>query len=107
VNFAWRPPESLVRLRNRIQTTVSYGTSFLGVCIIRTAADECRTVSESRRNQFDFRMDTGFSEMLRAGMTFSYVVSAQEHLSQELRQIIFTIYGNLILRAGQLRCSGS
>jgi hypothetical protein len=103
LNFAWRPPVSLIRMRNRIQTTLSFGTSFLGVCIVRTASDECQTVSESRRNQFDFRMDTGFSEMLRGGLTFSYVVSEQRHLSQELSQFIFTVYGNLTLRAGQLR----
>jgi hypothetical protein len=48
-------------------------------------------------------MDTGFSEALRGGLTLSYVVSAQEHLSQQLTQIIFTVYGNLTLRAGQVR----
>jgi len=103
VNFAFRPPQSLVALPNRIQTSLNYSRSFLGVCIVRTGTDECRVVSDSRRDAFDIRMDTGFSSMLRAGLTFSYIVNEQRHVSQKLRQYVFTIFGDLSLRAGQLR----
>jgi hypothetical protein len=103
LNFAFRPPERLVRLPNRIQTSLAYSTSFLGVCIVRTGSAECRTVSDSRRNQVDFRMDTGFSAMLRGGLSFSYIQSDQRHLSQRLRQYVFTIFGDITLRAGRLR----
>ncbi|MBE0594028.1 MAG: cell surface protein SprA, partial [Gemmatimonadales bacterium] len=103
VNFAFQPPERLVRLPNRIQTTLAYSTSFLGVCIVRTGSAECRVVSDSRRNQFDFRMDTGFSSMLRGGLSFSYISSDQRHLSQRLRQYVFTLFGDITLRAGRLR----
>ena len=70
---------------------------------MRTGSEECRVISDSRRNQFDVRMDTGFSSMVRAGLTFSYILSEQRHTSQKLRQIVFTIFGDLTLRAGQLR----
>jgi hypothetical protein len=102
-NFSWRFPQGLIRLRNRIQTTLSYNVSILAVCILQTGAEMCRTVSDSRRDQVNFRMDTGVSESLRAGLTFSYVVSDQRHLSQKLTQMIFTVYGELSFRAGQLR----
>jgi hypothetical protein len=103
LNFAFRPPESLVRLPNRIQTTLAYSTSDLGVCIVTTGSPECRVVSDSRRNQFDFRMDTGFSTTLRGGLSFSYILSDQRHLSQTMRQYVFTIFGDITLRAGRLR----
>jgi hypothetical protein len=101
--FAFRPPESIVRLPNRIQTTLAYSTSDLGVCIVRTESAECRVVSDSRRNQLDVRMDTGFSTTLRGGLSFSYILSDQRHLSQKLKQYVFTIFGNITLRAGRLR----
>ncbi len=103
LNFAFRPPQRLLRMRNRIQTTVAYSTSVLSVCLLRVDSDECRTVSDSRRNQLDVRLDTGFSSTLRGGLTFSYIRSEQRHLSQGLNQIVFTVFGELNLQAGQIR----
>ncbi|MDH3367434.1 MAG: hypothetical protein OEO17_06285, partial [Gemmatimonadota bacterium] len=103
LNFAFRPPSSLVRMRNRIQTTLAYSASVLSVCLLRTDSDECRTVSDSRRKQLDFRLDTGFSSTVRGGLTFSYIRSEQRHLSQGLNQIVFTVFGELTLQAGQVR----
>jgi len=101
--FAFSPPASLVSLRQRIQTSLSFNSSLLAVCLLRTGTDECRTVSDSRRQQFDVRMDTGFSSMLRAGLSFSYIVSDQRHTSQKLTQTVFTVFGDLTLRAGEVR----
>ncbi|MGD8726267.1 MAG: cell surface protein SprA, partial [Gemmatimonadales bacterium] len=103
VAFAFRPPRSLVDLRQRIQTSLSFNSSLLAVCLLRTGTDECRTVSDSRRQQFDVRMDTGFSSMLRAGISFSYIVTDQRHTSQKLTQTVFTLFGDLTLRAGEVR----
>lgn len=103
VSFAFRPPTSLVTLRQRIQTSISFNSSLLAVCLLRRGSDDCRTVSDSRRQQFDIRMDTGFSTSLRAGLSFSYVVSDQRSTSQKLTQTVFTIFGDLTLRAGQVR----
>jgi hypothetical protein len=103
LNFAFRPPATLMRIRNRIQTTVAYSASVLSVCLLRVDSDECRTVSDSRRNQLDVRLDTGFSPTARGGLTFSYIRSEQQHLSQGLNQIVFTVFGELTLQAGQIR----
>jgi hypothetical protein len=73
------------------------------VCILQTSAEECRSVSNSRRDQVDFRMDTGVSQSLRGGLTFSYVVNDQRHISQKLSQMIFSIYAEVNFRAGRLR----
>jgi hypothetical protein len=103
VNFAFRPPQSFISLRNRIRTTVSFNSSVLSVCLLRTGTDDCRTVSDSRRQQLDLRLDTGFSSTLRGGLSFSHIVSEQRHTSQKLTQTVFTVFGDITLRAGQVR----
>jgi hypothetical protein len=102
-SFAFRPPESLVSMRNRIQTSISYNWSVLAVCLLRVGSDECRSVSDSRRQQFDVRMDTGFSSSVRGGLSFSYILTDQRHTSQRLSQIVFSIFGDLTLRAGRVQ----
>jgi hypothetical protein len=103
LNFSFRPPASFLALRNRIQTSLNYSRSNLGVCVVRTGSAECRVVSDSWREAFDIRLNTGFSATLRAGLTFSYIVNEQRHVSQKLRQYVFTVFGDISLRAGQLR----
>jgi hypothetical protein len=103
VNFSFRTPESLVRLRSPVQTTMAFNSSQVAVCLLRADADECRTVSDSRRHQLDVRLDTGLSEILRGGATFSYVVSDQRHTSNKLTQMVFTIFADINLFAGQIR----
>jgi hypothetical protein len=102
-NFAFQLPGLLFRLPNRIQTTVGYNSSILSVCILRTGENDCVVVSDSRREQFDVRMTSGISSALRGGLTFSYVVNDQRHTSQKITQIVFSIYGEVNFRAGQLR----
>jgi hypothetical protein len=102
-NVSFRPPRSLIPLRNRIQTALSFSSSMFAVCLIRVGSDECRTVSDSRRQQADLRLDTGFSPTVRGGLSFSYIVTDQRHTSQKLSQIVFTVFGDLTLTAGRLR----
>jgi hypothetical protein len=101
--FAFRPPSGLVRLRAPVQTTLSFNASTLAVCLVRADAEECTTVSDSRRRQLDLRMDTGLTSVVRGGATFSYVVTDQRHLSSRLSQLVFTIFADVNLFAGRLR----
>lgn len=101
-SFAFRPPESLVRLRAPLQTTVGYSSSTRAVCLVRAGSGECRDVSDSRRQQFDVRTDTGLTSEVRGGLTFSYVVTDQRHTSQRLSQVVFALFADIILFAGRL-----
>ena len=101
--FAFRLPESLVRMRDRLHTTVSYGSSTVSVCLLRTGTNECRTISDSRRQQFDVRVDTGLGELVRGGMSFSYVLSDLRHTASRLTQVVFAIFLDINLLAGQIR----
>ncbi len=102
-NFGWNLPRSLVPSGNRVQTSIAFNSSTLAVCLLQTGAADCRTVSDSRRDQLDIRMDTGFTQTLRGGMTFSYVLTDQRHTSQTLSQVVFTIYADINFVSGQIR----
>ena len=102
-NFGWNLPTSLVRSGNRVRTTVAFNSSTQAVCLLQTGAVGCRSVSDSRRDQLDIRLDTGFTASLRGGMTFSYILTDQRHTSQTLSQIVFTIYADINFVSGPVR----
>lgn len=103
LNFAFRTPQSLLRLRNEIRTTITYATSTVATCLIQVNASECLPVSESYRSALDVRMDTGFSSQVRGGANFSYVITGQRHLSREFSQMVFSIFAEIFFVSGQLR----
>jgi hypothetical protein len=103
LNFAFRIPRSLVRLRNEIRATVTYATSAVATCLIQVNTTECVPVSENYRSALDVRMDTGFSSQVRGGANFSYVISGQRHLSREFSQMVFSVFAELFFVSGQLR----
>jgi hypothetical protein len=103
LGLRFRPPAALSRTRNEIRTTVSYTSSSRAQCLLAAGSSECRTVSDSRRQVLDVRLDTGLSERLQGGATFSYVLSDLRHLSQRLSQAVFTIYIDYRFFAGEIR----
>ena len=103
LGFGFRPPESLIRLRSQIRTNVTFNSSKRAVCLVRAGSDECRSVSDSRRHQLTVRLDTGLSEMLRGGANLNYVVNDLRHTSDKLSQIVFSIFLDLRLFAGEVR----
>jgi hypothetical protein len=103
LRLRFRPPTGLIRTRNEIRTMVSYTSSTRAQCLASTGSSECRTVSDSRRQVLDVRVDTGLSESLQGGATFSYVLSDLRHLSQRLSQAVFTIYVDYRFFAGEIR----
>jgi hypothetical protein len=86
-----------------VRTSVSFTASKRAVCLITTGSSDCRTVSDSRRRTFDVRLDTGLSETLRGGATFSYVLNELRHTSEKLTQTVFSIYIDYRFFAGEIR----
>jgi hypothetical protein len=103
LSFQFRLPRQLLRSRSPVRTTLSLFSSKLSACLQRFDSDECRQVSDSRRRQVDLRLDTGVSESLRGGATFSYTLTDQRHTSNKLSQVVFGVYLDLRLSAGQIR----
>jgi hypothetical protein len=103
LSFGFRPPRSLIRTRSQIRTNVRFNSSKRVVCLVPLAGSECRTVSDSRRQQIDMQMDTGLSETLRGGAIFSYVLNDLRHTSGRLSQYTFRVFLDLRLFAGEIR----
>ncbi len=103
LGFGFRPPAALFQSRNEVRTSVSFTASKRAVCLITTGSSDCRTVSDSRRRTFDVRLDTGLSETLRGGATFSYVLNELRHTSEKLTQTVFSIYIDYRFFAGEIR----
>jgi hypothetical protein len=101
--FGFRPPQSVIRMRNQIRTNLRFNSSKRVVCLIPSGSDECRTVSDSRRQQIDMQLDTGLSETLRGGAIFSYVLNDLRHTSDRLSQYTFRVFLDLRLFAGEIR----
>ncbi len=102
MRFTFALPRSLVRLRDRIQASLGFTSSKTAVCLQRPVDDACRVISDSRRRQLDVRLDTGFSEALRGGATFNYILTDQRHTSNRVSQVVFTIFADVNLFAGRL-----
>ncbi|MFQ5549863.1 MAG: hypothetical protein ACE5FJ_01340, partial [Gemmatimonadales bacterium] len=103
LNFSYRIPEAIARLRSPILTSVSYSRSNNGICLIRPGGSECTTVSDGRRNRVNVSMDTGLSSSVRGGATFTYLLTEQRHISSKFSQIIFSIFVQINFLAGQIR----
>jgi hypothetical protein len=103
LTFAFRVPRSVVRLPNLLRSTVRVTASDLLVCLVRAGADQCTTISDSRRRQADLRMDTGFSSSVSGGLSFSYVLTEQRHTATKLSQVIATVFAEINFQAGQVR----
>jgi hypothetical protein len=103
LGFGFRPPVRLARTRNEMRTTVSFTSSKRAVCLVSSGDTECRVVSDSRRQLFDVRLDTGLSDTLRGGATFSYVLNELRQSSTRTSQIVFTIYLDYTFFAGEIR----
>jgi hypothetical protein len=103
LGFSFRAPAWLIRLNNPLRANGSWITSDILVCLVRSGTADCIPVSDSRRRQLDFRLDTGFSPAITGGASFSYVLTEQRHTATRLSQITFTAFAEINFSAGQLR----
>jgi len=103
VSFGFRVPRTFLRRANEIRTTLNYVVSEVTVCLLQAGAVDCIPVSDSYRSALDVRLDTGFSSQVRAGASFSHVVTAQRHVSREFAQTVFAVFAEIFFVSGQIR----
>jgi hypothetical protein len=103
MNFGFRLPQSLVRMKSDIRTTLSLNSSVVTTCLLRVDATECAPVSDSRRKAVDLRLDTGFSPQVRGGASFSYVLTEQRQTSARYSQLTITVFAEIFFESGQIR----
>jgi hypothetical protein len=103
MNFGFRLPRSLIRMRNDIRTTLSVNSSVVATCLLRAGTTECSPVSDSRRRAVDLRLDTGFSPQVRGGASFSYVLTEQRQTAARYSQLTVTVFAEIFFLSGQIR----
>jgi len=101
LGFSFRSPASLARLPNPIRATVSASASDSKACLMLAGAADCTPVADSRRRQVDVRMDTGVSPTVVGGLSFSYILTDQRHLSSRFSQYVFTLFAEINFLSGR------
>ncbi len=101
LGFSFRSPAPLARLPNPIRTTMSASGSDSRACLIVAGGAECVPVADSRRRQLDVRMDTGVSPTVVGGLSFSYILTDQRHLSSRFSQYVFTVFAEINFLSGR------
>jgi hypothetical protein len=103
LNYAFRLPTSVSRLRkvlrSQLSTVLSKGVS----CLQRRTDSTCVTISDIRRTEIRGSVDTDLLRILTGGLTVSYAVNDARHLNRKLQQIIITASFQLSLYAGDYR----
>ncbi len=101
LSFSFHAPRSLVRLEGPVRARLSGSNSDTRVCLIRAGTTDCTTVADSRRRQLDARLDTGLSQAVVGGASFSYILTDQQHLSSRITQYVFTIFAEINFVTGR------
>jgi hypothetical protein len=101
LSFSFRAPRSLVRLQHPIRTVLSGAASDTRACLIRAGTSDCTPVADSRRRQLDARMDTGVSPTVVGGLSFSYILTDQRHLSSRFTQYVFSVFAEINFVTGR------
>ena len=102
LGFAFSLPEWLLRMDSPLRATLAGTGSDVRVCVVRAGTTDCATIADSRRRQVDVRVDTGFSPTVVGGLSFSYILNDQRHLSSRFSQIVFTVFADVSVVAGRL-----
>jgi hypothetical protein len=102
LGFALPLPTWLGRLSSPLRATLAGTGSDVRACVVRAGAPGCTSIADSRRRQVDLRVDTGFSPAVVGGLSFSYILNDQRHLSSRFSQIVFTVFADLNVVAGRL-----
>jgi hypothetical protein len=101
LSFSFRAPRSLVRLQGPVRARLSATSSDTRVCLIQSGTTDCTVVADSRRRQLDARLDTGLSQAVVGGASFSYILTDQQHLSSRITQYVVTIFAEINFVTGR------
>ncbi|MGH7752633.1 MAG: hypothetical protein ACREN5_07435, partial [Gemmatimonadales bacterium] len=102
VNFAFRPPASVVRLPGDIRVQGRLSDTKAVSCIQQAGTANCVTFADTRRTQTQMTVETSFPPNFTAGLQYSQLHSEERQLSRSFTQTVFTGYVTISLSVGQL-----
>jgi hypothetical protein len=103
LNFAFRPPARIARMKNLIRATAHYTTSRNAVCLQSSGQGNCVPYVDSRQTQTQVTFDTDFPPSLSAGFQMAYVVNDERQTNHKTAQLVITAFVNFSTSVGQIR----
>ncbi|HYK09818.1 MAG TPA: cell surface protein SprA [Gemmatimonadales bacterium] len=103
IAFAFRPPQSIVKLPTDIRTNARYTVVKSSQCIQPVSIERCIPFVDTQQKQTQLSMDTDFPPTFSAGLQVAYILNAQKQLAQKTAQLTITAYVSLSTSVGQFR----
>jgi hypothetical protein len=86
-----------------VRTALRYSNSTSRACIERVGAGDCIAISDSRRRQVNFTMDTDLPPNVSAGVGVSYILTEDAHANRKFSQFVVTASVTVAFSAGAIR----
>ena len=103
LQFAFRPPAGVVRLKTDIRTTARWSVSTGKTCLQSPGRATCVAYVDSRQSQAQLTMDTDFPPTMSAGLQMAYLVNEERQINRKTAQLVITAFVQLNTSVGQIR----
>jgi hypothetical protein len=103
LNYAFRLPRSISRLRKQVRTSLNFISSDALTCLEQRDRDDCIVISDVSRWEVRGGLDTDLLQTVSAGLQVGYSLNDARHLSRRTSQISLLASFQLSLFAGDYR----
>ncbi|HJR50524.1 MAG TPA: cell surface protein SprA, partial [Gemmatimonadales bacterium] len=103
LNYAFRLPRSLSRLRKQVRTSLNFTSTDALTCLEQLGQADCIVISDVSRYELRGGLDTDLLQTVSAGLQVGYSLNDARHLSRRTSQISILASFQLSLFAGDYR----
>jgi hypothetical protein len=103
LNYNFRLPESVSRIRKRISATLTARSDHSSTCLLQQDSSDCTSVSENGTREVSASFNTDLAELLRGSLDFGYLVNDAPSLNRRVSTIYLQVGFTLSLYSGGLR----
>jgi hypothetical protein len=103
LNYAFRLPRSISRLRKQVRSSLSLVSTDALTCLEQRGQEECIVISDVSRYEVRGGLDTDLMQTVSAGLQVGYSLNDARHLSRRTSQISVLASFQLSLFAGDYR----
>jgi hypothetical protein len=103
LNYAFRLPRSISRLRKQMRTSLTFVSTDALTCLEQRGQEECIVISDVSRYEVRGGLDTDLMQTVSAGLQVGYSLNDARHLSRRTSQISILASFQLSLFAGDYR----
>ncbi|MGH7578777.1 MAG: cell surface protein SprA, partial [Gemmatimonadales bacterium] len=100
LNYAFRLPRSISRLRKQVRTSLTFISTDALTCLEQRGQEECIVISDVSRYELRGGLDTDLLQTVSAGLQVGYSLNDARHLSRRTSQISVLASFQLSLFAG-------